>query len=464
MDARINYTAEQINEGIRRALLSSKKVNFTAISEPAITDDLSKGYDVGSFWYNHVTTKFYICEDNAYGAAIWQAIGASSAEDIGYTPHNGLVSTNVQDALDELALGGGSYAEASDPATNAAVTKTIIDNNGGVKITLTTAGNSQTMASPTNPNKAFTVLNLPASTHPITVIHGSGLSTVIEPGSGIKYFWDGSYWSMLEGVDASEITYIPGVAGLVSKNTQAAIEELALRMMPAFALASNTITPSTTPLEFGTVIPTISIGWTYNTDYTIQRLPLAPTFELEVSDTVAGLYTLSIAEGADPAYSTTTTQEDSAHSIAYINTVSATVAVTRTYTLIGTGDNNLPIPTYAKSITWGFKTYWGHNALATLDAAAVAALDDNDIYTTQSQLFTNYTISTSGVPEYLYICIPAGFADLTTFWVGGIQTTFEEQVGTVTVPCTVATSSSNYKIYKSLYPTTGSNITVSITA
>jgi len=84
----------------------------------------------------------------------------------------------------------------SDPAINAAVTTAIIDMYGAVVVTLTVAGNAQTIQDPTDPtiNKEFLVANNDTSTDPITVN-----SVAIAPGNVQKFFWDGSAWSAYAG-------------------------------------------------------------------------------------------------------------------------------------------------------------------------------------------------------------------------------------------------------------------------
>ena len=97
------------------------------------------------------------------------------------------------------AGGGGSglpFTTATDPALNAAVTTAIIDIQGGVIITLTGAGNNQTLQAPTDTTagKIFTVGNANSSTNSITVI--GGLQITIKPGDAQSYVWDGAAWTI----------------------------------------------------------------------------------------------------------------------------------------------------------------------------------------------------------------------------------------------------------------------------
>ena len=38
---------------------------------PGVTDDVTKGFQIGSSWYNMPGRKKWICEDTTEGAAIW---------------------------------------------------------------------------------------------------------------------------------------------------------------------------------------------------------------------------------------------------------------------------------------------------------------------------------------------------------------------------------------------------------
>ena len=45
--------------------------NFEAASAPAVTDDSSENYSVGSRWIVSADLEQYICLDNTEGAAVW---------------------------------------------------------------------------------------------------------------------------------------------------------------------------------------------------------------------------------------------------------------------------------------------------------------------------------------------------------------------------------------------------------
>ena len=430
-----------------------------------------QGFILGTNFYNASPT-FPVIDGKRSFQIFFAVDGATKYKKIRYATIDSI--TNIENGWDiweDMGGGGLGYLfSITDPITNDATKQAIINVYDGVKITLTTTGADQTLGDSTTPNKVFTVINLPVSTYPINILHeivgGTFITTVLEAGIGIKYFWDGLHWSILEGVDASQITYVPGIAGLVSTNVQDVIEELALRFMPAFTLNSDSITPSTSPIEFGTIIPSLTVDWTYKTDYTVVRLPKSPTFVCRVSDTTPAFYDISIPIGVPtPPYSSITSQIDSALNIAYEETSSAIKAVSRTYTLMGTGDDNLPF-TYSNSISWGFYTYWGVNAASDLvNTGDVTGLALKSIRLTDSQQLTNYTFSISSGSQYLYIAIPAAFADLVRFWFAGIETTFLKRADIVAVPTIGSSFSySDYKIFRSLLPQTSSPIVVTVTS
>ena len=93
-------------------------------------------------------------------------------------------------------LGGSiaslSFTTITDPAVNAAVTQSIIDVFDGVIITLTGAGNVQTMADPSNTSvtKCFAVMNHIDSPNPLVVE-----AHILNPGHYTLLCWDGTAWA-----------------------------------------------------------------------------------------------------------------------------------------------------------------------------------------------------------------------------------------------------------------------------
>ena len=107
---------------------------------------------------------------------------------------------------------------ATDPALNAAVTTAIVDEYNGILITLTGAGNNQTLANPTTVAnvKAFTVANNDTSTNSIAAIAG-GVSFTITAGEAQSFIWDGSAWGPMDmGITDIPVKVIQGGTGLAT--------------------------------------------------------------------------------------------------------------------------------------------------------------------------------------------------------------------------------------------------------
>jgi hypothetical protein len=84
------------------------KNNFTATTNPAVTDDADDGYEAGSVWINVTLNRVYILESATVGAANWILLapeGGSGPADATYivqTPHADL---SAEQALSALATG-----------------------------------------------------------------------------------------------------------------------------------------------------------------------------------------------------------------------------------------------------------------------------------------------------------------------------------------------------------------------
>lgn len=108
---------------------------------------------------------------------------------------SGLLAINVQDAIDELAASGGSqpFTSLADPAIDS-IDTAMIDLKGGVVITLTAAGNDQTLPTPTDIDvkHKFTIINNDTSSDNIDII---GVVTVtLQPGESVEFIYDGDAW------------------------------------------------------------------------------------------------------------------------------------------------------------------------------------------------------------------------------------------------------------------------------
>ena len=108
---------------------------------------------------------------------------------------SGIPADNVQEAIDYIVSTGAGqpFTALTDPVLNG-ITQSIIDNNGGVVITLTGVGNDQTLPTPTDITIAhkFTVINNDTSTNNINII---GVITVtLQPGEKVEFVYDGTAW------------------------------------------------------------------------------------------------------------------------------------------------------------------------------------------------------------------------------------------------------------------------------
>lgn len=68
-----------IGNGVGSPLTQLKSKNkFGAVIDPSSNDDSNLEYSIGSLWINELTDKFFVCVDNAAGAAMWQNFVLSS--------------------------------------------------------------------------------------------------------------------------------------------------------------------------------------------------------------------------------------------------------------------------------------------------------------------------------------------------------------------------------------------------
>lgn len=104
----------------------------------------------------------------------------------------------------------------TNPAVDAAVTASIVDNYEGVLITLSAGGSAQTIANPTDTiaNKRFTVVNNDTSTHSIDI---NGYT--LEPGEAQAWIWDGTAWCALEAFEGATNTTKLAVTDTIAVST-----------------------------------------------------------------------------------------------------------------------------------------------------------------------------------------------------------------------------------------------------
>ena len=140
--------------------------------------------------------------------------------------------TNIKDPTDEHGVGDRAYNDArytpkdldvttaNDPALNAAVSTAIVDAYGGVIITLTGAGNSQTIQDPTDISVTKRFIVVVKGAFDIQV---NGIT--MTDGEAQWFIWDGASWVAIEAVDADDITFTP-TGDISATNVQAMGAEL----------------------------------------------------------------------------------------------------------------------------------------------------------------------------------------------------------------------------------------------
>ncbi len=90
---------------------SGQRTNISAIVDPAVTDDYTLQYTVGSLWYNTVTQKVFQCLSSAGGAAVWKQITNETASSGASYLNNVVLVNSVSDLP---AASGGTITLAAN--------------------------------------------------------------------------------------------------------------------------------------------------------------------------------------------------------------------------------------------------------------------------------------------------------------------------------------------------------------
>ncbi len=109
-----------------------------------------------------------------------------------------------QQTFSNIAVTGGTisgvtfaenFTSATDPLANAAVSTAIVNTYNGTLVTLTEAGNTQTLQNPTTAAtiRKFMVINNDTSNNNLSVVANS-FTFVLTPGEGQCFLWDGTAW------------------------------------------------------------------------------------------------------------------------------------------------------------------------------------------------------------------------------------------------------------------------------
>lgn len=74
-------TLDQVKTAIATLIAAAApQSNFAAAVDPAVGNDSSEGYAVGSKWYNTATGGWWLCTDATAGAAVWQPLARRDAD------------------------------------------------------------------------------------------------------------------------------------------------------------------------------------------------------------------------------------------------------------------------------------------------------------------------------------------------------------------------------------------------
>lgn len=88
-------------ESLHILLKQQPRHNFTATSDPLITDDETKGYTIDSRWFNQTTTKMFTCFDSSVTAAVWISGGGGGGDPISTSS----ISTLAKVPIETITLG-----------------------------------------------------------------------------------------------------------------------------------------------------------------------------------------------------------------------------------------------------------------------------------------------------------------------------------------------------------------------
>ncbi|RUW00009.1 MULTISPECIES: hypothetical protein [unclassified Mesorhizobium] len=87
------------------------KNNFSAVTDPAATDDASEGYQVGSAWVNTATDTAFVCVDATAGAAIWTSsaqVGSTQGAPAAHTVSGTLAPADLLAGIITIQQGVGA--------------------------------------------------------------------------------------------------------------------------------------------------------------------------------------------------------------------------------------------------------------------------------------------------------------------------------------------------------------------
>ena len=179
-------------------------------------------------------------------------------------------------AMTGVVISAAPFTTSTNPAVSAAVTTVIVDAYNGVTITLTGAGNAQTIGDPTitAAGKSFTVINNDTSNHSIIV---NGITIIA--GKSQSWVWDGTVWVQIDlGITSLPVPVNQGGSGQITAS--AAMNAFGV---PSATAESDFIVAGTTPFawakktlaEVKTILGLGSAAYTAATAYVTHALATA---------------------------------------------------------------------------------------------------------------------------------------------------------------------------------------------
>lgn len=180
------------------------QANLTATSDPAVGNDNTQGYGVGSSWFNQNTGRYFIARSVATGAAVWQAMQIADKQ--GYIVNNWLLPAGLTGLAGAPAAPGTGSIRLLPGRLRERLTISAL----GVRVTtLSVGGNVQAAIYANNPTTGRPTGNALASTASMSTTTAtsvnSAVSVQLEPD---LYWWatnSDNGTSVLQSVNAAGV-------------------------------------------------------------------------------------------------------------------------------------------------------------------------------------------------------------------------------------------------------------------
>lgn len=172
--------------------------NYAAIVAPAVTDDSSKGYSVGSDWVNTITKIAYVCVSAAVGAALWVVTSSNESTPGQVTAPAASTATGAGGAAKLTGGTGGTTSGDGGPASVVGGAATAGNGNGASAVTQGGAKNGTgikggsrlldaiivTQGAPTAKTVSATLTGPEVAAGIITVAQGAGAPSALQLPTG----------------------------------------------------------------------------------------------------------------------------------------------------------------------------------------------------------------------------------------------------------------------------------------